>query len=823
MLVSEKWIREWVDTDERLDRIAYDLTQAGLEVEGIIQPEVAHLERIVVGDILEAVKHPNADRLKLCTVSDGKNTYEIVCGAPNARSGMKVALARVNTVLPGNFKIKEAKIRGALSQGMLCSAKELGIGEDHQGIIELPADAKPGDSLLGYISVPAATLDIAITPNRGDCLSIQGVARDLAAIYNLPLNRPQLKKIKAEHKDELSIELVDPVGCPRYLGRIIKGVDMTVPTPDWMKEHLVAVGIKPISIAVDITNYVMMELGQPLHAFDLRQLKGGIRVRRAAKDEKLVLLDESELNLDEEDLVIADHKKALALAGVMGGKHSGIAEDTKDVFLEAAFFSPGIIFGKQQKYNIGTDAAYRFERHTDPEMPRIAMERATEQLLEIAGGTAGPITETVDKSHLPKQRTIKLEQKFIADFLGFDKNYYIKDEEIERILRALGMILKMVTAGEKGNNSPQKSNVWQVTMPSFRPDIDCAAALGEELARVFGYDEVPITLPLAEAEPRLANQQVRSDDQARDLLSARGFYEVINYSFISAEDVQRFYPEKTNESLPIANPISADMAIMRPGLLPGMLRNLIYNHRRRMDDNKLKIFEVGNCFTPDEKTNKIVDSNHLGMAIIQPIKLRLWRNRPYDFSWLLQDISSLLSMWRMEERVEIVYDYPDDERGGVFHPRRRFALRDKAVKGEISTFGGGGMLHPQHLEDYKLKDYSVYYFSCDMDRLPPPKSVRFHKFSLLPLAYLEISLEVSTKKNYSQVAECVRRAGGTQLVDIKLLDIYQSADMRKSGSQSFTLLLSWESDSESLTDEDVNHLMAEMLKKLSKDDIKLRS
>ena len=667
MLISEEWLREWVKTDQDLPQIAYDLTQAGLEIEDIINPATEHLQQVVVAEVLAAEKHPNADRLKLCRVSDGAKEYSIVCGAPNARAKIKVALARIGTVLPGDFKIKESKIRGSLSQGMLCSASELQLGEDHDGIIELPADAKLGKPIQDYVAATSPGMDIAITPNRGDCLSVRGIARDLATLYATKLTPPPLPEIKAEHKDELSIKLEAPDGCAQYLGRIIKGVDLSKPSPAWMQQRLRDTGHNPINIAVDVTNYVMHELGQPLHAFDLTKISGGIVVRYAKPKEELTLLDGRVLKLDKDDLLIADHKKPLALAGVMGGEYSGIADDTQDIFLEAAFFNPQVVFGKQLKYNLVTEAAYRFERFVDPTATRQAMERATELLIATAGGTAGEITTAAEPKHLPKARSLDLDLDFVGSFLGFG----FEEKEVARILESLGFTCTRKASGARqaggagtgggsgsggtgggagsggtggvagagANNGSGAGGVadagandgsgvagtgannglgaggtggagggvqLKVDIPSFRPDIDCAEALCEELARIYGYDKIAQTLPRSSLTPTLGSSEspeagamasfsfgsYSEEDKIRDLLAARGFQEVINYSFISSRHAQQLYPDAA--LIELANPISSDMSVMRPGLVFGLLSALEHNQRHHLRVRKL--FEMGLCF-----------------------------------------------------------------------------------------------------------------------------------------------------------------------------------------------------------------------------------
>ena len=874
MLISEEWLREWVKTEQDLPQIAYDLTQAGLEIEDIINPATEHLQQVVVAEVLAAEKHPNADRLKLCRVSDGAKEYSIVCGAPNARAKIKVALARIGTVLPGDFKIKESKIRGSLSQGMLCSASELQLGEDHDGIIELPADAKLGKPIQDYVAATSPGMDIAITPNRGDCLSVRGIARDLATLYATKLTPPPLPEIKAEHKDELSIKLEAPDGCAQYLGRIIKGVDLSKPSPAWMQQRLRDTGHNPINIAVDVTNYVMHELGQPLHAFDLTKISGGIVVRYAKPREELTLLDGRVLKLDKDDLLIADHKKPLALAGVMGGEYSGIADDTQDIFLEAAFFNPQVVFGKQLKYNLVTEAAYRFERFVDPTATRQAMERATELLIATAGGTAGEITTAAEPKYLPKARSLDLDLDFVGSFLGFG----FEEKEVARILESLGF-----TCTRKASGAKQAGVQLKVDIPSFRPDIDCAEALCEELARIYGYDKIAQTLPRSSLTPTLGSSEspeagamasfsfgsYSEEDKIRDLLAARGFQEVINYSFISSRHAQQLYPDAA--LIELANPISSDMSVMRPGLVFGLLSALEHNQRHHLRVRKL--FEMGLCFRSltggatgksagvgidstaagkdgsgkdaaldsriladitqaaekggNKEVANIVQENHLGFAVLQPRDHKqghkFWGEQDYDFANLLADTRSLLNLWGQEDRINI--DFTSAGAGSssaLFHPKQHFILSAKQ-KGGAQELGMAGLLHPLVAERFNLQDFSVFYFSCCLSRLPKDSPPEYATFSRLPPARFELSLVMDENISYAELQRHIYADADKSLVSVELLDIYRSDALGKD-KKSMALRLSWQDPAKTLTDAEVNDLVAKLLTQLkSKHEIHLRS
>ncbi|MBE8182908.1 MAG: phenylalanine--tRNA ligase subunit beta [Candidatus Portiera sp.] len=858
MLLSEEWLREWINPQQDIQQIAYDLTQAGLEVEKINNPSTDHLQQVIVAEILESEQHPNADRLKLCKVNDGTQELSIVCGAPNARAGIKVALAAVGTILPGDFKIKESKIRGSLSQGMLCSAKELQLSDEHQGILELPADAQLGKEVSEYLKLPSTTLDIAITPNRGDCLSIRGIARDLAVLYaehSVKQTPPALPQISPQHKDELPIELLAPESCPGYYGRIVKGIDLSKESPEWMQQRLRDSGLNPINIAVDVTNYVMQELGQPLHAFDLRRLTGGIKVRLATKGEELTLLDDSVMKLDEEVLLIADHEKPLALGGIMGGKDSGIADDTTDVFLEAAVFNPKNIFRTRQKYNLSTEAAYRFERFVDPTLPQLAIERATELLIATAGGEAGPISSGINEKHLlslSNHPSLTLQRDFIAKFLGFS----LSDKQITSILEGLGFTLKPIKSQQDG---------WQVAIPNYRPDIDCPEALCEELARVYGYDKIEQTLPRGALKPQHFQATTSTDDEVRSFLTARGFSEVVNYSFISKEESELFYPEL--KPLELANPISSDLSAMRPALLPGLLKNLAYNQRRQV--NACNLFEMGLCFIPKDKgstqaqdendklaqndnldaNDNLSQNNYLSFVAMRPQSGKTGKGGKggkaskhtrqeykYDLDDLLTDVTDMFSLWGLKQGGEVVFVYATSPSTNIaiattiddshlFHPSKHISIIRRHKKNH-SVIGKAGLLHPRLLtfpQLSKLQGYDLYACTLCLDDLPERPIPAYKPFSDLPTANFELSLIVPEILIYADLEKIINKSFTQKPDKIELLDVYQS-DKLPAGYKSIALLLKWRPTDATLTDEQVNTLVFDMIKKLEANhDIKLRS
>ena len=495
--------------------------------------------------------------MRVCQVSNGSEQFQVVCGAPNARVGIKIPFAMVGAVLGDDFKIKKAKLRGVESFGMLCSAAELKLSEDHDGLYELPSDAPAGQDVREYLGLDDAIIEVDLTPNRGDCLSIAGLAREVGANYGAAVTRVQVDAVAATHDDVRPVELLAPQACPRYLGRVIRNVDLSRPTPLWMVERLRRSDIRSIDAVVDITNYVMLELGQPLHAFDLAEIKGGIRVRLAEEGEKLVLLDGQEITLRADTLVIADHERPLAMAGIMGGEHSGVSTGTQDLFLESAFFDTIAIAGKARGYSLHTDSSHRFERGVDWQLQREAMERATALILQIVGGEPGQVIEAVEQGELPTLKQIILRGERINQMLGMQMSH----TDVVGYLTGLGLT---VTAQGEGQ--------WQVDVPSHRFDISIEVDLIEELARLYGYNRLPATAPTAALNLTAKPETLGELPTLRRLLVARGYHEAITYSFIEPGLSKQFEPEI--EPLALANPISTDMAVMRPSLWPGLSKAL---------------------------------------------------------------------------------------------------------------------------------------------------------------------------------------------------------------------------------------------------------
>ncbi len=579
MKFSELWLREWVNPAIDSEALSGQITMAGLEVDGV-EAVAGSFNGVVVGEVVECGQHPNADKLRVTKVNvGGERLLDIVCGAPNCRQGLKVAVATIGAVLPGDFKIKAAKLRGEPSEGMLCSFSELGISDDHSGIIELPADAPLGTDIREYLKLDDNTIEISVTPNRADCLGIIGVARDVAVLNKLPLNAPEIAPVAATIADVLPIEVEAADACPRYLGRVVKGINVKAPTPLWMKEKLRRCGIRSIDAVVDVTNYVLLELGQPMHAFDKDRIEGGIKVRMAKEGETLVLLDGSEAKLSADTLVIADHHKALAMAGIFGGEHSGVNDETQNVLLESAFFSPLSITGRARRHGLHTDASHRYERGVDPALQYKAIERATALLIELCGGEAGPIIDVTHEAALPKRATITLRRSKLDRLIG----HHIADDQVTDILTRLGC---EVTVG---------NDEWQAVAPSWRFDMEIEEDLVEEVARVYGYNSIPnepVQAGLVMGSHKEANLSLK---RVKTMLNDKGYQEVITYSFVDPKVQQLVHPGE--EALILPSPISSEMSAMRLSLLTGLLSTVVYNQNRQQ--NRVRIFETGLRFVPD--------------------------------------------------------------------------------------------------------------------------------------------------------------------------------------------------------------------------------
>jgi phenylalanyl-tRNA synthetase beta chain len=782
MKFSEKWLREWVDPPVSTEGLVEQLTMAGLEVDSV-EPVAAGLEGLVVGEVLTVEAHPDADKLRVCQVAAGQaEPLQIVCGAPNVRAGGKYPLALVGVRLPGDFKIKKSRLRGVESLGMLCSARELGLSDAHEGLMELPAEASAGQDLQALLNLDDTLIEIDLTPNRGDCLGIEGVAREVGTLTRCPVNALVVETVPETVTDSLAIDVQAPQACPRYLGRVIRGIDPQATTPLWMQERLRRSGLRSIDPVVDVTNYVLLELGQPMHAFDLAQLAGGIQVRFAKQDEQLILLDERELTLDTETLVIADHEKPLAIAGVMGGIHSGVQAGTVDLFLECAYFKPEVIAGRARQYAMHTDSSHRFERGVDPQLQGRALQRATQLLLEIVGGEAGPVVEVAATDYLPQHAPISLRTERIQRVLGM----LPEAAEVSDILERLGM---QVTATDAG---------WQVIPPSFRFDVALEADLIEEVGRVYGYDKLP-SQPLSGAlDIQPVPETEVSIEAISDLLVARGYQEAITYSFVDPELQVTLNPEM--KPIPLANPISSEMAQMRTSLWPGLLKAVIYNLNRQQ--SRLRLFEHGlRFYSQGNKTCQDHVISGVGVGARAP---EHWdgQSGPVDFYDLRADVEALLSLAGRATASQFApAAHP------ALHPGQSALIRCAG-----NDVGWIGKVHPSIANRLDL-DPQTFLFELEYAPIRHGDLMRFREISRFPSIRRDLAVVVDTDVQAAALKSTISEAAGGLLKGVEIFDIYQGKGV-ETGRKSVAFGLILQDSSRTLTDEEVEAVVTGVIESL---------
>lgn len=778
MKFSEKWLREWVNPAIDTQALSEQLSMAGLEVDAV-EPAAAKFNGVVVGEVVECGQHPDADKLRVTKVNvGGDELLDIVCGAPNCRQGIKVAVATVGAVLPGDFKIKKAKLRGQPSHGMLCAFVELGISEEGDGIMELPLDAPVGADLREYLGLDDNIIDVDLTPNRGDCLGIKGIAREVGVLNSIDVKALEIPAVKATIDDKISIELVNEDACPRYLGRVIKGINLDAETPLWMVEKLRRSGIRSIDPVVDVTNFVLLELGHPMHAFDLNAIEGGIKVRSANADEELVLLDGNTATLNESTLVIADHNKALAIAGIFGGEQSGVTEKTADILLESAFFNPVAIAGQARSYGLHTDASHRYERGVDFALQHDAMERATALLLDIVGGEAGPVVEAVAKDKLPKVTEVRLRRERLDRVIG----YHIADEKVTDILTRLGLDVKIV------------DGVWSADVPSYRFDIRIEEDLIEEVARVFGYNSIPNVAPTAKLKMTTHNEATIAVNKFRNALVTRGYQEAITYSFVDPKAQTILHPD--SDALILPHPISSDMSAMRVSLMPGLLASLVYNQNRQQP--RIRLFEHGLKFLRDENAENGVNQ----VAVIGGVITGLahgehWveEKRNVDFYDLKGDVEALLSLTNDINRFEIKAEQSDG-----LHPGQSAAIYVDGKK--VGFFGA---IHPQVQKSLDINN-AAYVFEIEMSAIEKrnlPEAVGVSKF---PSNRRDIAILVEDQVKSGDILSVIEKVGGNQLVDLNLFDVYKGKGIEPN-YKSLAIALTLQAVDRTLEEKDINQVV----------------
>jgi phenylalanyl-tRNA synthetase beta chain len=788
MIISEQWLRTWVSPQVTTDALSHKLTMIGLEVDSIAGAAEA-FSGVVVAQIIAAEQHPDADKLRVCTVNAGDETVQIVCGAPNARAGLIAPLAKVGAVLPGDFKIKKAKLRGVESQGMLCAGAELTISEDNDGLMELPADAPIGADIREYLSLDDQVIELGLTPNRADCLSVRGIARDVAVAFDETLNDTAIAPVESTIAETFPVAIEATAKCPRYLGRVIKNVDLSRPTPDYMRERLERAGLRSIDAAVDVTNYVLLELGQPLHAFDLHQLNGGIVVRECKPDEVLTLLDGTEQALEPGTLVIADHTQPLALAGIMGGAGSGVSESTTNLFLESAFFTPELMAGRARSYGLHTDASHRYERGVDFQLQREAMERATQLFIDAVGGEAGPVTEVVSDADLPVNEAVLLREAQIEKLLGIK----IDRVEVERILEGLGF---WVVGHKQG---------WLCTAPSWRFDMGLEVDLIEELARIIGFDAIPSQPIKANLIPLAVPETARALRLAKNDLVARGYFEAVTFSFVAPELQAHFDPELS--PIALKNPISADLAVMRTSLIPGLLKAIAHNASRQQ--SRVKLFETGLKFMPGEGTEQIP---MLAIAVSGLRDLEGWSTdkTAADFFDVKGTVEGLLA--NLGDRLTFEASvFP-----GLHDGQSAAILVDGKCVGRI------GAVHPSVRKVMGIPANTVVaeVLQSVVNEVAMPA---YDDISKYPETRRDLALVADKSAASAEVLSTIRKAAGSLLTKLDLFDVYEGAGLAE-GKKSLAIGLTFQDQSRTLDESEVSSAVDQVLDSLKeKLGIELRS
>ncbi len=772
MRFNQQWLEEKISTQLQTDDLVKRFTMAGLEID-VVEPVAKPFTHVVVAQVTHIEAHPDAKKLNITQVDAGDKTpYQVVCGAANVAKGMKVAFAKIGAVIGDDFKIKEATLRGVQSYGMLCSAKELGLAESSEGILALSEDAPIGEDFRDYLQLDDTSIELELTPNRGDCLSIEGLARETATLFDCEFISTTHSRIETQCDATLDVTVQATKDCPRYVGRIIRNIDLNQHSPLWLQEKLRRCGLRSIDPVVDVTNYVLLELGQPLHAFDSEKIQGGIVVRKAHSGESITLLDKQIIELDDESLVIADHKGPLALAGIMGGLDSGVSADTQHIFLESAFFAPEHIAGRARRYGLHTDSSHRFERGVDYMLQVKGIERATELLLSIVGGKPGPIIEV--KNDLPQEKNILLRTAQVPRILGTN----VEPQKIECILQHLGMKL----SSEKGG--------WQVTIPSFRFDIIQEIDLIEEIARVYGYESIPSHRPKVALKMQPATETKLSELLFAQVLVDRDYCEAINYSFVDPTLQKRLYQK--SEAIHLVNPISADLGVMRQQLWPGLIKSFLHNINRQQP--RIRLFERGLTFIKEE--NEIIQKSKLGGLCWGAAFRENWstQSRPVDFFDCKSDVESLLALTGCGHEFEFrpIESHP-------LHPGQSASV---VRKGEI--IGQLGALHPEISHALEIPG-NIFLFELDLDSLIPAKLPNFAKLSKYPSIRRDIAIWVDRKLPAATVCNAIKDTIGNWLVDIHLFDVYlpEAEAERKSLAFGFTL----QHSDRTLIDIEINELV----------------
>lgn len=771
MQFSENWLRQYVNTSLTTEQLSHALTMSGLEVEGL-DPVGVTFTKVVIAQILSAEKHPDADRLQVCTVDVGAaEPLQIVCGASNARAGLKAPCALVGAALPG-IAIKEAKVRGVPSFGMMCSEKELGLAAESAGLLELPADAVVGQDIREYFDLDDQLFTLKLTPNRSDCLSLVGIAREVSALTGAPLDLPKVEMVPATSQASKTVNVQAKSECPRYTGRMIQGVNAQAKTPDWLVRCIERSGVRSISAIVDITNYVLLEMGQPLHAFDANKLQGDVTVRLAKTDEAITLLNQQEIKLHPDMVVIADNSGAIAFAGVMGGASTSVSDDTTDIFLESAFFTPDAIAGKARRFGLSTDSSYRFERGVDYGNTVLALERATTLILQICGGQAGSVTEVM--STLPSRKSVILRLAKLVSVLGIS----LDESVVVGLLNQLGFAYQV------------QAGVFTVTPPSYRFDIEIEEDLIEEIARLHGYDNIPAIAPHANLMMLPSSEKTLNRAILRDALSANGYQEVVNYSFVDASWETDLLGNQ--DAIALKNPIASNMSVMRSGLWGGLLDTLVYNLNRKQE--RVRIFEIGASYSKNGA--EFTETTRISGLAYGDVMPEQWADaaRNVDFYDVKADVDVLTN----GRAQYVAATHP------ALHPGQsaQVILNGKAI-------GFIGKLHPKWQQHYQLARSAIL-FELDVAPLLQGQVAKYQEIAKFPPARRDLAVLVDDALSVQAVLSTMQQAKIEYVTEIALFDVYRGKGIAEN-KKSLAFLVLMQDTQKTLTDTEADTIMAQLL------------
>lgn len=804
MKFSEQWLRDWVSPPVDTEALGDQLTFMGLEVDEIVSASPGFVD-VVVARIVSIEQHPDADRLRVCEVDCGLDEpVQVVCGAANARAGLTTALAKVGGRLPDGTKLKKAKLRGVVSMGMLCSAAELGLSEDASGIMELPDHALAGQQMIDWLELNDSIIDVELTPDRGDCLSIRGIARDLCARNDMPMQLHEITPAPAHIDDQWPVEVADDCACVRFTGRIVRDVDLSLPSPGWMVERLRRSGVRSINTAVDITNYVMLELGQPMHAFDLDKLQGTIQVRLAKPSERLVLLDGRDVALDEDTTIIADDRGPIGIAGIMGGQDTGVTADTRNIFFESALFLPEKIAGKPRRYSSHTDSAHRFERGVDPAGQLDALEYATGLLRTVAAGKAGPVFDWVNPARMPERLAVRVRNSRLQRVLGISPS----SETVQMIFTRLGIESVVTDDG------------WQVTAPSYRYDLSIEEDYIEEVARILGFDSLPRTLPSNTPNFKPLSEAAVPPIEVKRRLVALGYQEVVTYSFVEEGQQSKLRPDLV--ALPLANPLSSELGVMRTTLISGLVTTLRRNMSRQV--GSMRIFETGLRFLPNDERTSIdqlddfITASHGNVEQIdnsvqqQEMMAGLVAGRLAAENWNTNDSSvnffavktDIENLFAQANGLAVVFVHSDL---AMLHPGQQAGIQ---VDGQL--VGYLGALNPGVCRELDL-DVAAVVFEFSMEALCVSRVPKAKQLSRFPQVRRDLALLVDEAVTYQQMLDVVKQTVSSTLVDVRVFDVYQGEGI-ENGKKSMALGLILQDFSRTLEDKDADAVVAQVTQAL---------